>query len=380
MPDYDVSTPTTPWQSVNAGVIPVDVYGVAINQFINRTPLTARLPKLPCGSDTFKTVNDNYRPRSLKTTAAYTTGTSTALTFADATSLQVGDVLNVENEYFLVTAAHATAPTVTGAYAGSTGANHASGKTAYLITNTRTGAEVDIAAISRIPALVEQYCQTIQHAVSVGGSLQANASYVGAEGSTPLQRDLNIAVQHVMDDFEDAVCYGVGVKRAGATTRPAMKGLATLIATNNVASPTNASAYKPDDFIRDTVQKCFDGGGEPDLLVVSTEFLSGFSIWGNPAVRVDAGSNAFGTSIDLFHVPFLSGINVIVSSKLRPYSALCLQSSEVRLRMKRPMFVQERGRRGDAVEADVIMEGAVQLDNEPHHAYVTNITAFAKAS
>jgi hypothetical protein len=31
---------TTPYNSVNAGVIPTDVFGVAINWFVNRTPLT----------------------------------------------------------------------------------------------------------------------------------------------------------------------------------------------------------------------------------------------------------------------------------------------------------------------------------------------------
>src|SRR6185437_5220285 len=176
---------------------------------------------------------------------------------------------------------HATTPTVTGAYAGTTGANHTSGVAAYLIGNTRTGAEVDIAAINRIQVVIEQYNQTVQHAISIGGSLQANANFVSGEGNTPFARDMMLKLQECVDDFERSMYYGKGVKRDGTTTRPMMKGLASLITSNVVTSPTNASAYKQSDFIRDTIQPCYDKGGKPNLLLVSTDFLTGFAIWGN---------------------------------------------------------------------------------------------------
>ena len=63
MAAYD-SGPLTQWEAFNAGVIPNYVFGVAINWFVNRTPLTSRLPKLPVGSAQFLVTNDNYRPRS----------------------------------------------------------------------------------------------------------------------------------------------------------------------------------------------------------------------------------------------------------------------------------------------------------------------------
>lgn len=368
--------PTTQYNASNAGVIPTDVFGVAINWFVNRTPLTARLPKSPVGSPDFKITNDDYRPRTdlvKNTTSIAQSGTT--LTVVDGSKFDVGDVVQIEDEYLLVTAISGNNLTVTRGYAGSSDVAHTADKEVLLITNTRTGAEVDINAISRIPQVVTQHCQTVQHAYSVGGALQANSNYVSGHG-TPLQRDKFLAVQHVMDDFESAIYYGAGVALAATTTRPAMKGLRTLITTNKTTSPTNAANYQPTDLFRDTVQKCFDGGGNPNLLVVSTNFLTGLATWGQTAMRIPAGANVFGTPIELFEVPFLSGIRVVPSPLLRQGTAICLSLPEVRVRLKRPMFDQERGKRGDATEGDIIMEGAIELDNEKHHAWVQGISGF----
>src|SRR5690349_13230850 len=96
--------PLTQWNSVNSGVIPYDVFGVAINWHINRAPLTTRLDRLSTGAASFKLTNDDYRPRQLTmATGGLTDGSGTTLTLTAATmALDVGDVLQVENEYLLV--------------------------------------------------------------------------------------------------------------------------------------------------------------------------------------------------------------------------------------------------------------------------------------
>ena len=47
------------------------------------------------------------------------------------------------------------------------------------------------------------------------------------------------------------------------------------------------------------------------------------------------------------------------------------------MRMKRNEFWNPRGVRGDAYEGDWIAEGAVEVDNPQHHAWVEGITAFS---
>jgi hypothetical protein len=384
MPLYE-GGPLTQFTAFNAGVIPNDVFGVAINWFVNRTPLTSRLPKLPTGSPQFLVTNDNYRPRSNPmNNGGALSSSATSVVVSDGTIFDIGDVIQIEQEFMLVTGtpdsgtAAANTLTLTRGYAGTTAASHNDLLPVYLVSNSRTGAEVNVTSVSRIPQAVTQYCQTVQHAYQVGGALQADANYVTGF-ATPLDRDRMLAMQHVMDDFESACYYGKGVPLSASASRPLMKGIGALIQTNNVTSPTNAAAYKPSDLVRDTLQACFNGGGNPSVLVVSTDFLSGFAVWGHAAMRLPAGSNVFGTPIDLFEAPFLSGISIIPAPLLRPGTAICLSDPEVRVRLKRPMIDKPRGSRGDAFEGDIIMEGAIELDNEAHHAWVFGVTAFAAA-
>ncbi len=380
MPLYE-NGPLTQFSAHNAGVLPNDVFGVAINWFVNRTPLIARLPKAPVSSPQFLITNDNYRPRSVKlNNGGALAASATDAIVADASVFDVGDVIQIEQEYMLVTDVNIATNTLTlvRGYAGTDSASHDDSLSAYLVSNSRTGAETDLTSLSRIPQATTQYCQTVQHAYQVGGALQADAAY-GSGFATPLDRDRMLAIQHVMDDFESACYYGKGVGLTSPTSRPLMKGIQSILTSNNVSSPTNASAYKPSDLIRDTLQACFNGGGNPNLLIVSTDFLSAFAVWGHAAMRVNAGSNVFGTPIDLFEAPFLSGVSIVPAPLLRPGTAICLSVHEARVRLKRSMVDKPRGSRGDAFEGDVIMEGAIEIDNEAHHAWVSGITAFSAA-
>ena len=377
--------PLDQYTAFNAGVIPNDVFGVAINWFVNRTPLVTRLPKMPVGSNQFLITNDNYRPRSTTLSSAFTSN-GTTLVVPDASIFDVGDVLKIGSELFLVTGtpdagstnANATTIVVTSGYASTTSVNHNNNSTVLLLTNTRTGAEINQTSVSRIPVAVTQQCQTVQHAYQVGGALQADLNYtVGFP--TPLDRDRMLAMQHVMDDFESAVYYGTALSLGSTGTRPMMSGLASLITTNTTTSPTNAAAYKPSDLIRDTVQAVFSNGGNPTVMLVSTDFMQGFAIWGHAAMRLNSGTNVYGVPIDTFNAPFLNDITIIPAPLLQSGTAFCFSDPEVRLRLKRPMFDKPRGSRGDAYEGDIIMEGAIELDNQAHHAYVTGITSFAAA-
>src|SRR5690606_28573742 len=130
--------------------------------------------------------------------------------------------------------------------------------------------------------------------------------------------------------------------------RPKQKDLRALLTSNRTSAPTNSGAYKPTDLIRDSPGKCPLNGGSPDALLVSSNFMTGLATWGHAAQRVDAGVSVFGTPIDVFEAPFLGGVSIIEDPLLRPFTAVCLTSSGIRLRMKRNEFWNPRGSRGDA--------------------------------
>lgn len=384
MPSFDYAPmPLTQYSAFNAGQIPRDVFGVGINLYINRTPLMSRLPKLPIGSPEFLVIGDGFRPR-LTALSADATNNATSITPVDATMFENGDVIKIENELLLVTGrtTDGTTITVSRGYDGTTAAAHTAGTDPklpiHLITNTRTGAEVDQDGIARISDSYTQYLQTIQHPYQVGGALEANSNYVSGVGSSPLDRFRTLAIQHTMDDGESAMLYGTGVALSSATSRPQMLGIRNIVPGSNfTSSPTNASAYKASDFQRDLIEKVTQGGGDPTLILVSTNFQSAFTTWANPLQRLDAGANVFGTKINLFEAPFISGAYVVPDPMLKPGTAVALSANEVRVRVKRAMIDKPRGSRGDAFEGDIITELAIEVDNPSHHAWVEGVTGFA---
>jgi hypothetical protein len=359
------------------GVIITPIYGVAITQYANRAPLTALLDLQYNGADSFKISTDRFRPSSNQLNEDLD-NSETGIDVDDGSMFLAGDVIEVDSEAMLVTSISTNTLTVTRGYAGTSAASHTDNTAVYLIGNSRTGAEVDVDGISFTPTTNNQYLQTFQQPWQVGGSLATNTAVVIPSGAANwARREEMDASQRCMDDIERAYYYGRGVARAATTTRPAMYGLRSLLTTNNTTSPTNASAYKPSDLIRDTVQKCYDGGGNPNVLLVSTDFMTGFSEWGHAAMRIEAGASRFGVSINMFDVPFLPGLTVVPAPLLRAGTAICLSEAEVSQQVKRALYNKPRGSRGDAEEGDILAEVAIKVDNESHHAYVSGISAFS---
>lgn len=368
--------------SQNANAILPDIMWMAINYFPNRAPLLANLAKKPSGNLSFYMNNDTFRPRTTTLAGAYTS-TGTTLTVADSTGIDVGDVLEIDSERMVVSAVNnANTITVSFAFEGTTNANHANAATVTIVTSAATGAEVDKDAMSRLPTQVLQYMQTVQKAYQIGGALESTTAYMDG-AVTPLQRDKMMAFQHAVDDFERACYIGVGAALSASNTRQTMKGLKTLLTTNNVTNATNKTAYKPSDFTRDVLQSCFNSGGQPDLILVSPGFLTGLSTWGYTLQQVPVGATELGIQPNVFTVPFLGGIPIVPAPLLgtsASFNAIAINTGEVSLKIKRRLEDLPRGRRGDATEGDFIMEGAIDVENESHHSWTSDITGFAVQS
>ena len=89
-------------------------------------------------------------------------------------------MLLIESERFLVTAVNNNNTiTVTYAFENTTQANHANNTAITLVTNARTGGDVDQNAINRTPSTVEQFSQTVQHAYQISGALNSATNYMG---------------------------------------------------------------------------------------------------------------------------------------------------------------------------------------------------------
>ncbi|MGE4197675.1 MAG: hypothetical protein AB7G11_11190 [Phycisphaerales bacterium] len=146
---------------------------------------------------------------------------------------------------------------------------------------------------------------------------------------------------------------------------------------SQVVQPLRFNAYRMVDFLDDTVRACRDQGGEPDVILLSSKFLTGFVVWGHATHRIDAGVNLYGTPIEIFETISLPGIALIEAPLLRGCAAICLNSSTIRMRVHRnerwvPTEAQDNPNAGEFV-ADM----EVELDDPGRLAWVEGITGFA---
>ena len=377
--------------TTQAGVEARNDVTVAIrNWFANRNPLVTRLPYVPVERVDFLMYSHAYRSRSTKLSSVLSVTTTTTMLLTDNTFLMNHDVLEIVDsatlatELVQVSADPSTTTTgqvsITRGIASTTPLQTGtSGSTVYLIGNARNGAEVNQTGLTTIGVSRTQYCQTYQFPVQVGGSAQTARAQVFPGGiQSPFDFNMTVQLQNMVDDIENVAYYGKAVAPVDSSSQIAMSnGISNILVTNNVTSPTNAAAYAATDLIRDTLQACRTGGGEPDLLVVSTNFMSGFATWGQAVQRIPAGETVFGTPIKIMKAPFLDDISIIEAPLLQPYTAIALTSGEVYMRNKRNPVWNSRGNRGDMVEGDWIAEMAIEIVNESHHAWVQGITAFA---
>ena len=360
------------------------IYGIALNSYVNRTPLFTRLPMAPLGAPSFKTSTVLFRPSTYTLSTALTDTTGTAVVLTDASAIQTSDVIEIDNEDFIVTAVNISTNTLTvvRGYASSTAATHLVTATVYLISNTRTGGDVNQTGISRIPTALVQWAQVHQFPWHVGGSMASNTAFALPPGvQSVVGRERMMAIQNCSDDCERAYYYGKVVPIVSDGDKPMQAGLRSLIVTNHPTSPTNYATYMPTDLIRDTITPIVQAGGNPTTFICGSQWQGGLAHWGFPILRlVDTEKTKYGINIDTFECPFVAGMRMVFAPLLRPYHIICLSGGEVRQRIKRLMFDKPRGSSGDADQGDVIHEGAIELDNESHHAFVEGVTGWAPQS
>lgn len=373
----------------------VELYPYLRELFVNETPLVARLPRAKASGPVYDILSYDVRPRTYTLNAAFTADAADIdITLTDATPLLVGDVLEVFNtaassveRVEVVTLVSGTVVNVRRARESTTVlANTAGGSGASLVVtligNSRTGAEIDQQAKRSVRTATEQYVQTYQFPVQVGGLANAIRNIRLPAGFSDLfTMEQKVGMTEMMRDEEYSSYYGLGEKPASPGDRAKQKGLKKQILAYNSGSNVTLSAggsYTKLNFVA-ALQKAFDGGGNPDVCICSTNFMSGLATWSVTLQQFAMPRmNALGIPITEYYAPFLGGpVTFVPSLQLKAGTALIATSSDLLMREIRPEFWAMRGRRGDAVEGDMIADVCVEAGHPSWHSWVEGITSFA---
>lgn len=372
--------------------------------FINEAPLLMRLPRMQAAGQAYNIVANDVRPRSYTLNAACN-NTDTTITLTDTTPLLVGDILELPNttgastERIQVSAiGNNTTATIVRAMGGTTAvtnaANNNSNLTVTLIGNSASGAEVARGTERSSRFLIPQYVQTFDFPVQVGGLANAVQNTQLPLGTSSVFSDeQRTKMVEMVRDIEYSYYYGKPTAQT-STKNATMAGLKHLIGyyagrTTALASASNTnvktnggSSYTMLSFVADTIQKCIDGGGDPDVVVCSTGFMTGLFTWGYGKTQIqDPRQTELGVPINQVTYPF-AGKNVtfVPSYQLGSssnHTAIVLTSKDVLTRYIRQEFWNQRGVRGDLTEGEFIGDFAIEVGHPGWHAWVEGITSFA---
>ncbi|MBY0397047.1 MAG: DUF5309 domain-containing protein [Thermoleophilia bacterium] len=395
MPVHDV---ITPFQLGTEQETRLSAYVRGV--FINEAPLFTRLPREQAEAESYSIVTYDVRSRTLTLNAALTTG-ATTITLTDSTALQVNDVIEITptaggaTEYALVTAVpSSTTATIRRAVGGTTAvANDTTNATTRPITiigNASTGGEVDRVATRSDRVLIPQYVQTFMYAVQIGGKSDAIRNVRLPAGITSVMSlEQATKLTEMTRDVEFTAYYG-RPQAPGSTATAMMGGLRHLIgwyngtaapaANSNVNIRTGAGAsYTLLNFTNDAIQRAINGGGNPDVLLCSNDFMTGLMTWGFGKQQLtQPRANSVGVQINEVAYPFGSRVlTVIPSYQLRSGTAVVLTSDDLKWKYLREEMYQARGIRGDAKEGDFLGDFAIELGHPGWHAWVEGITSFA---
>lgn len=375
--------------------------------FINETPLFSRLPHVHVGAPEYKQVIYDVRPRTFTIAAAVTApaalSTST-ITLADVSYLQVGDFLEINNtgatafERVEVLADPNTTNNTVSVMRGVEGTTPVANDTTnapstlgYIIGNSRLGNEINQTAYRSIRSQIDQYVQTMIYPVQVGGLVNAldNITLPGSVDGVAVNDvfgfEQKVKMREMVRDIEYSSYYALGQSAGvvGSTGKRKMKGLRAQIGAYKSGANVRLAAggaYTKLSFIADTVQKCLDAGGDPDVIMMSTNFTTGLAVWSIAQQQFTSPRTTpqLGIAVREFDTAFAGQpMTIIPSFQLRPGSIFVGTSSDLKFRYIRDAFFQRRGVRGDAWEGDLIGDYTVEAGHPGWHAWVEGISTFA---
>ena len=301
----------------------------------------------------------------------------TAAADADATALEVADgsifrpqhVIQVDEEYMLVTAVNGNTVTVSRAHLGSTAAAHGQGAVVEVLYNeTEEGAKAREARANQ-RKLVENYTQIFEETIEVSGSLMAVSQY-GVDDEYERQRlhkQSELALQ-----LEKAMIAGPGINNG---LKRYMKGIRNYIQSNVEDAGGEGVTV---DMLNDALQKIYAAGGfktvSNHIIMVPAKQKRAIAAISKNLVRHGVNDRVEGRVVDTFISDF-GEFPIILNDNLKSSEIFIVDLNRISVRPlgDRSFTHEYLGKQGDFIMGQIIGEYTLQFEQEKAHAKLVNL-------
>jgi hypothetical protein len=323
---------------------------------------------------TYEWLEDTYLDRSDTAADVNMTSVTTTTTIAvtTGTKFNIGDVIQIDDEYMWVSGISTNTLTVTRDFDG-TQATHASTSTVYIRYNSRLeGAAVGTNNGFTEPSSGYNYSSILQKPINVSRS---SALFKRYGIVNVVEREIDKAMDELMMKLNIALYHGA--RAVGTTSTPrSMGGLGTFITTNPSSASSAALTQK---MIEDELQDCWSYGGSPDLILCGAWARRKISSFFEGYVRTTRDETRGGIIINQITNPIGGQMIDVVVDRHCPTNKLWLLDRRfVGYITIDPFFYEELGKVGDsAAYGEVVGEYGLVVANEKAHSNVNTFSTTA---
>ena len=345
------------------------------------TPLLAAIGGLDAARSKFRIrengtkielLEDEMPPLSTTANHGTTIATNdTSITVTDASLFKDGDVILIDAEYMVVSAANATSNTVS-VYSrsyGGTNATHLATAAIEFVGQARLeGDDADYSALVDVTAPYN-YTSIFQDALKLTGSMEKLDQYGIAN---PFEYQASKKLPHLMRLIEKALFHGI--RSAGSASTPrSFGGLLTFITDNSVNAGGAIVKADPDDLM----EAIYNDGGNPDILAINPAIARDLKdlLDTSSFVRVDQANTQLGMA-PIQKIVTQYGSLQLVMSRFCPVSkAFALDTRKVGLYTYRPFAWHEIAITGDSRKGEVVGEFSFIVANDKSHGWIYGLTS-----
>jgi hypothetical protein len=201
-----------------------------------------------------------------------------------------------------------------------------------------------------------------------------------------MAHQLAIMSKALKRDMEEALCQKGAKTTGNATTARVTGGFESWITSNDSRGTSGASTgggAAPTDgtqraltetLLKDTLQLCFENGGEPSMAICgphNKQVISGFT--GRTQARQMIDANTVEASVSVYSSDF-GELKIVPSNRSRERSLLLVDPEFAKVSYLRDFKTVDIATIGDAETKMIVVEYGLEVSNEAAHGVVADLT------
>lgn len=201
-----------------------------------------------------------------------------------------------------------------------------------------------------------------------------------------MAHQLAIMSKALKRDMEEALCQKGAKTTGNATTARVTGGFESWITSNDSrgtsgastgggAAPTDGTQRDlTEDLLKDTLQLCFENGGEPSMAICgphNKQVISGFT--GRSQARQFVDQNTVEASVSIYSSDF-GELKIVPSNRSRERSLLLVDPEYAKVAYLRDFKTVDIATIGDAMTKMIVVEYGLEVSNEAAHGVVADLS------